>query len=58
MQHISMNNIEAEVGYHLPEFLNTLFVGRNLRLEVGNIMANIPGRIRCGSKEFFSFFFH
>ena len=43
--HIGLDDIEAEMRDHLAQFGHALFVGGDLRLEVGDVLGGIAGRV-------------
>ena len=42
---------------HLAQFLRAFFIGRDLRLEIAEIVMEVARRVRRGGEKFFEFLF-
>ncbi len=51
--HIGFHNIEPEIGDHFPEVCHTLFVGGDLRLQVGDVLGNVADRVGVVGQKLF-----
>ena len=45
--HVGPNHVESEVSGHLPQFPGAFFVGGDLGLQVGQVLARVAGRMRA-----------
>ncbi len=51
MAHIGLHHIEPEVIDHPPQFLDALFAGRDLRLQVGHVLGRVARGVGTGFQQ-------
>ncbi len=55
--HVGLNHLEAELVDHLVEFLDALFVGRDLGLQIGDVLGRVAARVGTGGQQVVERFF-